>query len=97
MCSRYSDTAVNLLLQTATTLDPRFKLLPYASEEDKNIISTSMKQMLIRFIEEDRGKSAGPVEESPSKKSRLSGKKCRDSHSNKWVSGPGRLAKGSVI
>jgi hypothetical protein len=58
-------------------------LLPYASEEDKNIISTSMKHMLIKFIEEERGKNAGPVEESPSKKSRLSGKKCRDSHSNK--------------
>lgn len=73
LSERYSDTAVNLLLQTATTLDPRFKLLPYASEEDKNIISTSMKQMLIKFIEEERGKNAGPIEESPSKKSRLSG------------------------
>ncbi|KDR11937.1 hypothetical protein L798_14119, partial [Zootermopsis nevadensis] len=49
-----------------------FKLLPYASEEDKNIISTSMKQMLIKFIEEERGKNSGPVEESPNKKSRLS-------------------------
>ncbi|XP_021933757.1 zinc finger BED domain-containing protein 1 isoform X2 [Zootermopsis nevadensis] len=78
LSDRYSDTAVNLLLQTATTLDPRFKLLPYASEEDKNIISTSMKQMLIKFIEEERGKNSGPVEESPNKKSRLSGKKCRD-------------------
>jgi hypothetical protein len=58
-------------------------LLPYASEEDKIIISTSMKQMLIRFIEEERGKNAGPVEESPSKKSRLSGKKCRESHPTK--------------
>ncbi|GFG39100.1 hypothetical protein Cfor_12234 [Coptotermes formosanus] len=83
LSERYSDTAVNLLLQTATTLDPRFKLLPYASEEDKNIISTSMKQMLMKFIEEERGKNAGPVEESPSKKSRLSGKKNRDSHSVK--------------
>jgi hypothetical protein len=58
-------------------------LLPYASEEDKNIISTSMKQMLIKFIEEERGKNALSAEESPSKKSRLSGKKIRDSHSNK--------------
>jgi hypothetical protein len=57
--------------------------LPYASEEDKNIISTSMKQMLIKFIEEERGRNSGPVEESPSKKSRLSGKKSRDSHSIK--------------
>jgi hypothetical protein len=36
-----------------------------------------MKQMLIKFIEEERGKNAGPVEESPNKKSRLSGKKSR--------------------
>lgn len=56
-----------------------------------------MKQMLIKFIEEERGKNAGPVEESPSKKSRLSGKKSTDSHYNKEDSGPGRLAKSSVI
>jgi hypothetical protein len=54
-------------------------LLPYASEEDKNIISTSMKQMLIKFIGEERGRNSGPVEESASKKSRLSGKTNRDS------------------
>jgi len=56
-----------------------------------------MKQMLIKFIEEERGRNAGLVEESPNKKSRLSGKKSKDSHSIKWDSGPGRLAKGSVI
>ncbi|PSN40139.1 hypothetical protein C0J52_13056 [Blattella germanica] len=73
LSDRYSDSAVNLLLQTATTLDPRFKLLPYASEDDKNIISSSIKDMLIKFIEEERGRNVGTIEESPSKKSRLSG------------------------
>ncbi|XP_049804110.1 E3 SUMO-protein ligase ZBED1 isoform X1 [Schistocerca nitens] len=71
LSARYSDPAVDVLLQTATTLDPRFKLLPYATEEDKSIISGPMKQMLISYVEEERGCPNG--EESPSKKSRLSG------------------------
>ncbi|XP_067011114.1 E3 SUMO-protein ligase ZBED1 [Anabrus simplex] len=70
LSTRYSDQSVNLLLQMATTLDPRFKLLPYASEDDKSIISGPMKQLLIKLVEEEQGNAGG---ESPAKKSRLSG------------------------
>ncbi|XP_012260443.2 E3 SUMO-protein ligase ZBED1-like [Athalia rosae] len=74
LCDRYSDPSVTLLLQTATTLDPRFKQLPYATEEDKNMVAGPIKEMLTKLIEEEGGEPIAKIEEEPtSKKSRLSG------------------------
>lgn len=71
LTSRYSDPTVNQLLQTATMLDPRFKLLPYACGDDKSIISGPIKELLIKFVEEEQVSSVG--EETSNKKSRISG------------------------
>ncbi|XP_046734918.1 E3 SUMO-protein ligase ZBED1 isoform X2 [Diprion similis] len=74
LCDRYSDPSVTLLLQTATTLDPRFKQLPYATEEDKNMVAGPIKEMLTKLIEEEGGEQSTKIEEEPSsKKNRLSG------------------------
>ncbi|XP_076296824.1 E3 SUMO-protein ligase ZBED1 isoform X2 [Lasioglossum baleicum] len=75
LCDRYADYNVTLLLQIATTLDPRFKQLPYATEEDKNLVASPIKEMLKKLILEESGDSATIKleEEPPNKKSRLSG------------------------
>ncbi|XP_068972598.1 E3 SUMO-protein ligase ZBED1-like [Bombus flavifrons] len=75
LCDRYADYNVTLLLQIATTLDPRFKQLPYATEEDKNSVATDIKEMLTKLIQEESGDNINmKVEEEPlTKKSRVSG------------------------
>ncbi|KAF7390105.1 hypothetical protein HZH68_011962 [Vespula germanica] len=73
LCERYADYNVTLLLQIATTLDPRFKQLPYATEEDKSLVATPIKEMLTKLIQAESGDSIKVEEEPTSKKSRLSG------------------------
>ncbi|XP_015600521.1 zinc finger BED domain-containing protein 1 [Cephus cinctus] len=75
LCDRYADANVSLLLQIATTLDPRFKQLPYATEEDKNMVAAPIKEMLTKLIEEEGADNDEiKIEEGPpSKKSRMSG------------------------
>ncbi|KZC14087.1 PREDICTED: zinc finger BED domain-containing protein 1-like [Dufourea novaeangliae] len=76
LCDRYADYNVTLLLQIATTLDPRFKQLPYATEEDKNLVATPIKDMLTKLIQEESGDTTTTIkieDEPPNKKSRLSG------------------------
>ena len=52
----------------------RFKTLPYDTEEDKNSVSVPIKEMLTKLIQEDSGDSVLKIEdETPSKKSKLSG------------------------
>lgn len=72
---QYADFTVTLLLQIATTLDPRFKAMPYVTEEDKNIVSTPIKEMLTKLIQEESGDITikAENEEIPSKKARVSG------------------------
>lgn len=55
LCERYADYNVTLLLQIATTLDPRFKSLPYVTEEDKSVVSSPIKEMLTKLIQEESG------------------------------------------
>ncbi|KAG8226737.1 hypothetical protein J437_LFUL004388 [Ladona fulva] len=82
LCNRYSDRRVSRLLQTATTLDPRFKLLPYATEDEKIAVEEHIKEVLVQITNE--GESGNQEDEldskvstcdepSKSKKSRLSG------------------------
>ncbi|XP_020286493.1 zinc finger BED domain-containing protein 1-like isoform X2 [Pseudomyrmex gracilis] len=75
LCERYADSNVTLLLQISTTLDPRFKALPYVTEEDKAVVSAPMKEMLTKLIQEESGDPGIKSEDEtvPSKKSRLSG------------------------
>ncbi|XP_012528947.1 zinc finger BED domain-containing protein 1 [Monomorium pharaonis] len=75
LCERYADYNVTLLLQIATTLDPRFKAMPYVTEEDKNIVSTPIKEMLTKLIQEESGDISIKSEDEavPSKKTRVSG------------------------
>ncbi|XP_066599630.1 E3 SUMO-protein ligase ZBED1-like isoform X2 [Prorops nasuta] len=75
LCDRYAEGNVTLLLQIATTLDPRFNQLPYATEEDKNLVAAPIKEMLTKLIQEDSGSVSDiKTEEEPTtKKSRLSG------------------------
>ncbi|XP_043271591.1 E3 SUMO-protein ligase ZBED1-like isoform X2 [Venturia canescens] len=68
LCERYADSNVTLLLQIATTLDPRFKQLPYAPDEDKNMVNGPIKEMLTKLVLEETGglcavKSGMPAEE----------------------------------
>ncbi|XP_043503911.1 E3 SUMO-protein ligase ZBED1-like isoform X2 [Polistes fuscatus] len=70
---RYSDYNVNLLLQIATTLDPRFKQLPYVSDEDKGLVATPIKEMLTKLIQSENGDLIKIEEETMCKKNRLSG------------------------
>ncbi|XP_046392790.1 E3 SUMO-protein ligase ZBED1 [Ischnura elegans] len=55
LCTQYSDSEVSLLLQTATTLDPRFKLLPYATEDEKTVVEEHIKKVLVRISSEEEG------------------------------------------
>ncbi|XP_018403696.1 PREDICTED: zinc finger BED domain-containing protein 1 [Cyphomyrmex costatus] len=75
LCERYADYNVTLLLQIATTLDPRFKTMPYVTEEDKNVVSTPIKEMLTKLIQEESGDVLIKTEDEavPSKKTRVSG------------------------
>ncbi|XP_077276766.1 E3 SUMO-protein ligase ZBED1 isoform X1 [Temnothorax americanus] len=75
LCERYADYNVTLLLQIATTLDPRFKAMPYVTEEDKSVVSTPIKEMLTKLIQEESGDVPIKIEDEavPSKKSRVSG------------------------
>ncbi|GLH15753.1 Zinc finger bed domain-containing protein 1-like protein, partial [Gryllus bimaculatus] len=68
---RYNDPKVHQLLQTATMLDARFKLLPDANEDDKNIVSGCIKEMLIKFMDEEQ--ISNVAEEQSDERSRLSG------------------------
>ncbi|GLH15751.1 Zinc finger BED domain-containing protein 1, partial [Gryllus bimaculatus] len=70
---RYNDPKVHQLLQTATMLDARFKLLPDANEDDKNIVSGCIKEMLIKFMDEEQ--ISNVAEEQSDERSRLSGMK----------------------
>lgn len=67
---RYNDDQISLLLQIATMLDPRFKLLPYSSEEEKSNTGEIIKDMLVKYMEE---KDPAAPEEPVAKKSRVSG------------------------
>lgn len=53
----------------------RFKQLPYATEEDKNLVATPIKEMLTKLIQEESGDNTNIKieEEAPNKKIRLSG------------------------
>ncbi|XP_014602964.1 PREDICTED: zinc finger BED domain-containing protein 1-like [Polistes canadensis] len=73
LCERYADYNVTLLLQIATSLDPRFKQLPYASDEDKGLVATPIKEMLTKLIQSENGDLIKIEEEQMCKKSRLSG------------------------
>ncbi|KAL6447372.1 hypothetical protein ACFW04_001530 [Cataglyphis niger] len=76
LCERYADYNVTLLLQIATTLDPRFKSLPYVTEEDKSVVSSPIKEMLTKLIQEESGDNISIKTEDEtvqSKKTRLSG------------------------
>ncbi|XP_015591465.1 zinc finger BED domain-containing protein 1 isoform X2 [Cephus cinctus] len=70
LCDRYADNNITLLLQIATTLDPRFKQLPYATEEHKSMVATPIKEMLIKLIEDESERQM--IVEPVGKKSRLS-------------------------
>ncbi|XP_014230778.1 zinc finger BED domain-containing protein 1-like [Trichogramma pretiosum] len=71
LCNKYADQDVSLLLQISTTLDPRFKNVPYATNEDKKIVALPIKEMLIKIIH-DKGESENFTDEQPEKKPRLS-------------------------
>lgn len=76
LCEQYNDYNVKLLLQIATTLDPRFKSFPYVTEEDKNIVSSPIKEMLTKLIQEESGDNISIKTEDEtvqSKKTRVSG------------------------
>ncbi|XP_003425094.1 zinc finger BED domain-containing protein 1 isoform X2 [Nasonia vitripennis] len=74
LCHHYSDPNVSLLLQIATTLDPRFKEVPYATDEDKKMVATPIKEMLTKLIEENEDSSESQKDcVQVVKKSRISG------------------------
>nr|CAD7201196.1 unnamed protein product [Timema douglasi] len=75
LSEKYSEPAVSALFEVATTLDPRFKLLKYGSEEEKNVLLEPVKTMLVKLVQDETSKSlAGRSEvDMPAKKSRLSG------------------------
>lgn len=66
---RYSEEQISSLLQIATMLDPRFKLLPFSSEEEKSSTGEIIKEMLIKVTEDQDI----PVQEPVAKKNRMSG------------------------
>lgn len=71
---RYSEDSVNMVLQIATTLDPRFKNLPNSVEEAKNIMDGPIKSMLKQLIDENPDSNRAEQEGgTPVKKNRLSG------------------------
>lgn len=66
----YTDEHISSALQIATMLDPRFKLLPYSTEEEKTSTGEAIKDMLVKIIQEHNA----PAEEPVAKKNRMSGK-----------------------
>lgn len=64
-----------MVLQIATTLDPRFKNLPNSLDEAKNIIDGPIKIMLKQLIDDNPDINSRPDQEggTPIKKNRLSG------------------------
>lgn len=72
---RYSEESIDTILIAATSLDPRFKQLPYAVEEGKIMLKGPIKTQLISIIEEKNDIISINEENSPnqSKKTRLSG------------------------
>ncbi|XP_011149169.1 zinc finger BED domain-containing protein 1 isoform X2 [Harpegnathos saltator] len=72
LCERYSNNDVSLLLQIATTLDPRFKQLPYATDDDKKMVANPIKEMLTKVIQQESGENnSGRIQsETPIKRSR---------------------------
>ncbi|XP_014211665.1 zinc finger BED domain-containing protein 1 [Copidosoma floridanum] len=75
LSEKYADQHVNLVLQIATVLDPRFKEVQYASDEDKKEFITPIREMLIKLIIENKeGLKSKSEDEPPTpKKSRPSG------------------------
>lgn len=49
--------------------------MPYVTEEDKSVVSTPIKEMLIKLIQEESGDISVKIEDEavPSKKTRVSG------------------------
>ncbi|XP_075217394.1 E3 SUMO-protein ligase ZBED1-like [Lycorma delicatula] len=70
---RYSEKSVDMVLKAATTLDPRFKQLPYSVEEAKAMLNGPVKVLLTQMIEENGNITAENEGQTPSKKGRLSG------------------------
>jgi hypothetical protein len=55
-------------------MNSRFKEVPYATDEDKKMVATPIKEMLTRLIEEEEDNvEVKNEDESPTKKGRLSG------------------------
>ncbi|XP_063217348.1 E3 SUMO-protein ligase ZBED1 [Bacillus rossius redtenbacheri] len=74
LSQRYNDPAVSSLLHVATTLDPRFKILP--CEENTKAMMEPVKELLTKLVQSgtSKDKDDGPgSDESPNKKGRLSG------------------------
>lgn len=61
LSKRYQENEVKLFLNVATLLDPRFKLLPFLSDEEKQSAHTSLEGKATQ-IEEKRAKST-PIKE----------------------------------
>ncbi|XP_008555277.1 E3 SUMO-protein ligase ZBED1 isoform X1 [Microplitis demolitor] len=73
LLERYECVEISKMLQIATTLDPRFKQLPYAADEDKIIAMKEIKESIKTLIHEEERKPANRSQEPVNKKSRLSG------------------------
>ncbi|XP_039276985.1 E3 SUMO-protein ligase ZBED1 isoform X2 [Nilaparvata lugens] len=76
---RYVEVGVDEMLKSATTLDPRFKQLPYAGEDSKATLSTTIKEALTKSMA-DRGilsssDQSNNESEDNKRKARLSGMK----------------------
>ncbi|KAL1122066.1 hypothetical protein AAG570_003472 [Ranatra chinensis] len=71
LSEKYKDPKVNEILEIATVLDPRFKKLPFMSDDGRPVLIEKLKQMLYTQV------SARQVDEeckeSTNKKPRLSG------------------------
>lgn len=53
LSSAFNNKSNNLLLQMATTLDPRFKQLSYATEEEVTSVQQKIKTLLSRIVQEN--------------------------------------------
>ncbi|XP_075215667.1 E3 SUMO-protein ligase ZBED1-like isoform X2 [Lycorma delicatula] len=76
LTEKYSDESVDTILKTATTLDPRFKQLPYSVEESKVMLNGPIKVQLTDMMEQcnDVNDSKdGDGQQNTLKKTRLSG------------------------
>jgi hypothetical protein len=59
----YNNQSNNLLLQTATTLDPRFKQVSFSTNEERSVVDQNIKTMLSQF-----GDVAPTMMQMPTKK-----------------------------